>query len=218
MRTKLFVLLTALTLTVARGQQAPIPATTDDGRKILVYPDGTWKPADEVRPGGSPGSNNPSVTNNPPAGNAKVFEKAPQGLFGVWVDEQKWTKTQSDNPAIKTTFIHKGEDSYAMIIGERVQLSLNVLKKAAMTNAKKVAPDATVIFEERRLVNGRQVLCLEITGTLQQTAFIYYGYYYGGPEGTLQVICYTTPNLFDQYKSDFDEFLSGIQIGQPMPR
>jgi hypothetical protein len=40
------------------------------------------------------------------------------------------------------------------------------------------------------------------------------GYYYGGPEGSLQVITYTASPNFEEFKSDFEEFLNGTQIGQ----
>jgi hypothetical protein len=237
MRHTFLVLVVGLTLTSAWGQQSPVLATTEDGRKILVYPDGTWKLADQVRPQGSPGignnpgighnngpSNSPGPGNNPetgnnsgeqnnPPGNSKVFVKAPQGSFGVWIDKQKWTENPSNNTPIKTTFVHQGDTSYAMIIGERVTISMEALERAAMSNAKKVAPDVTLLFKEKRVVSGKHVLCMQMTGTIDGTSFMYYGYYYGGPEGTLQVICYTTPEQFDQAKTDFDEFLSGIQIG-----
>ena len=232
MRATFFLLVVFLTLGTVRGQQAPVLATTDDGRRILVYPDGTWKLAEQASPQGSPGTgntagtgntpeagNSPGMGNNPgagnnPSGNSKVFVKAPQGAFGVWIDEQKWTENPANNSAIKINFAHQGDTSYAMIIGERVQVSMDALERAAMNNAKKVAPDITLLFKEKRVVNGKHVLCLQMTGTIQGNSLMYYGYYSGGAEGTLQVICYTTPELFDQAKSDFDELLNGIQIGR----
>jgi hypothetical protein len=56
-------------------------------------------------------------------------------------------------------------------------------------------------------------MCLKLTGTIQTIPFVYYGYYYGGTEGTLQAICYTSANVFDEFKPDFDDFLNGTQIG-----
>ena len=222
-----------LTLSYAWGQQSPVAAITQDGRKVFLYPDGTWKLAEQAQPqsspvvgNSSPGANKPGPGNPPVMGqnsnteggnnspvNSKVFVKAPQGEFGVWVDQQKWTQNPSNNDPIKITFIHQGETSYAMIIGEKAHLSLDTLERAALINAKKAVPDITLLFKEKRVVSGKSVLCMQMTGTVQGTSFMYYGYYYGGPEGTLQVICYTTPQLFDQAKADFDELLSSITIG-----
>jgi len=247
-------LIVNLLLAGAWAQQSPIAAITQDGRKVLLYPDGTWKLAEQAQPqasptvGNSPGGDNHAGTgnhegpryspgmgqnsgngknpgpgnvsqnsetgNNSPSGNSKTFVKAPQGEFGVWIDKQKWTQSESENDATKITFIHQGETSYAMIIWERVRISMEALERAALQNAKKVVPDITLLFKEKRVISGRSVLCMQMTGTVQGSSIMYYGYYYGGPEGTLQVICYTTPELFDQAKADFDELLGSVKIGQ----
>jgi TIR domain len=146
-------------------------------------------------------------------GPAKVFVKARKGLFGVWIDPQKWEDNSSSEDPIKITLNHKTGDAYAFVISERIGISIESLKKAAVENAQKVAPDVKVVSEEKRIVNGKEVLCLQTTGTIQGTPFTYYGYYYGGPEGTLQVVTYTASNIFDEYKQDFDDFLNGTQIG-----
>ena len=161
--------------------------------------------------GNNPGLGNNSGAGNNPPGNSKVFVKAPQGAFGVWIDEKKWTENPANNGPIKINFVHQGDTSYAMIIGQRVQVSMEELERAALNNAKKVAPDITLLFREKRVISGKHFHCLQMTGTIQGNSIMYYGYYYGGPEGTLQVICYTTPDLFDQAKTDFDELLNGNQ-------
>ena len=127
--------------------------------------------------------------------------------------QQKWTQNPSNNDPIKTTFVHQGETSYAMVIAEKAHISLDALERAALINAKKVASDITLLFKEKRVVSGKSVLCMQMTGTVQGSSFMYYVYYYDGSEGNLQVICYTTQELFDQAKSDFDELLSSITIG-----
>jgi hypothetical protein len=246
MRIILVPLIVSLMSAVAWAQQSPIAAITQDGRKVLLYSDGTWKLAEQAQPQGTAatgndmggnnprpanrqGPGNPGTGNNPPggnqnnnaeeennspSGNAKTFVRAPQGEFGVMIDEQKWKQAEGNNDATKITFVHQGETSYAMIIGERAHVSMDALERAAMQNAKKVAPDITLLFKEKRVVSGKNVLCMQMAGTVQGTSFMYYGYYYGGAEGTLQVICYTSSELFDQAKADFDEFLSGIKIGR----
>src|SRR5262245_45240963 len=145
---------------------------------------------------------------------AKLFVKARKGPFGVWIDPQKWKQDSSEEDPIKITFNHKTGDAYAMVISERIGVPMDSLKNVAVENAKKVAPDAKIASEEKRVVNGKELLCLKLTGTVQGIAFTYYGYFYGGSEGTLQVLTYTASNLFDEFKPDFDDFLNGTQIGQ----
>src|SRR5436305_14435813 len=90
------------------------------------------------------------------------------------------------------------------------------LKKAAVANAKKVALDVKIASEEKRVVIGKELLCVKFTATIQGTPCIYCGYYYGGSERSLQLVTYTPSNLFDEVKQDFDDFLNGTLIGQYM--
>jgi hypothetical protein len=101
-----------------------------------------------------------------------------------------------------------------MVISERIGLTTETLKNAAVANAKKGMPDVKIVSEEKRVFKGKELLCLKLTGTIQGTPFTYYGYFYGGTEGTLQVVTYTASNSFDEFKQDFDDFLNGTQIGQ----
>ena len=88
------------------------------------------------------------------------------------------------------------------------------LKKAAVANAKKVALDVKIASEEKRVVNGKEVLFLKFTATMQGTPYISCGYYYCGSERILQVVTYTASNLFDEFEQDFDDFLNGTRVGQ----
>jgi hypothetical protein len=40
----------------------------------------------------------------------------------------------------------------------------------------------------------------------------YYGYYYGGPAGAVQVLTSTGRSLIRSYEKDFLEFLSGLRV------
>ena len=59
-------------------------------------------------------------------------------------------------------------------------------------------------------MNGTPVTCMEITGTTQGIPFHYFGYYYSGKGGSIQVITYTGESLFEQYRTDFQELLNGF--------
>jgi hypothetical protein len=136
------------------------------------------------------------------------------GPCGVWIDPQKWERASSEENPIKIDFNHKKGEAYAILIAERVSFSMELLKKAAVANAKKVALDVKIASEEKRVVNGKELLCLKFTATIQGTPYIYYGYYYGGSERSLQVVTCTACNLFDEFKQDLDDFLNGTRIGQ----
>jgi len=190
-----------LGLTMLSAQEK---ATTESGKKVLLWPNGTWKPVPEPstpKPGGDyqrPKHSTDRIT-------------FPKSKFTVYYDASIWKKVGPEQPT-RQTYQHKDGDGYAVVIAERMQAPLETLKNLALTNAKNVAPDARFAFEETRTVNGLKVLVLQIKGTMQGMPITYFGYYYTGTEGCIQILTYTTDNLFDEFKNDFQAFLNGFTI------
>jgi hypothetical protein len=131
----------------------------------------------------------------------------------VWYDAKKWKISASNSEGgSRTEFNLLGGDGYAIVIAEGLAIPLTSLKLAAIENAKAASKDAKVVFEESRTVNGIEVLCMQIDGTIQDIPFTYLGYYYGGKLGAIQVITYTGQNLLNKYKQEMEEFLNGLEV------
>ena len=198
--------LVASSVLVSHGlAQNPIRATTEDGRRVLLYPNNTWKLAPDVV---QPSTEGGSFTK--PGGATKVLE-IHAASTRLSYDPSRWTQEPSADRT-KMTFQHVDGDGYALVIRERLQMSLDVLKEIALNNAIQAAPDAKIVFEESRVVNGVKVLCLIIEGTTSGIAFSYYGYYYSGKSGIVQIVTYTGQNLFEEYKPEFENFLNGFEV------
>ena len=205
MRTTL-ALLAASVLLVSDGfGQNPVKATTEDGRRVLLYPDNTWKLAR-----GAAQAATPSGGLTRPATATKTVD-IHAGSTRLSYDPTRWTPEPSTDRS-RMTFQHTDGDGYALVIRERLQMSLDALKDIALNNAIQAAPDAKIVFEESRVVNGAPVLCLIIEGTTSGIAFTYYGYYYSGKSGIVQIVTYTGQNLFEEYKPDFENFLNGFEV------
>tara|TARA_B110000091_G_scaffold109341_1_gene118544 strand:- start:682 stop:1020 length:339 start_codon:yes stop_codon:yes gene_type:complete len=106
----------------------------------------------------------------------------------------------------------KNGDLYAMIIPEKAEIPLLSLRELAISNAKDVAVDVKVDSEEYRTVNGIKVLMLQMSGTTQGVKFKYYSYYYSSSKGVVQVVTYTSLNLFESYKNKMEKFLNGFVV------
>lgn len=205
MRIAYLILAGGLTLGPDLLAQAPIRATTDDGRKVLLYSNNTWKFAAEAVQQASSGGRyarpaTATKTVDIQAGSTRLSYDP-----GLWTPEPGTDRT-------KLTFQHSNGDGYAMVIRERLQMTLDALKDIALSNAVEAAPDARIVFEESRVVNGHKLLCLMIEGTTSGIAFTYYGYYYSGKSGIVQLVTYTGQNLFEEYKADFEDFLNGFEV------
>lgn len=135
--------------------------------------------------------------------------------YSLAYDKDKWiTETPKTGSPAEYSFTHVDGDVYSMIIAERLTFSLDALKELALNNAKSIAPDAKIILEETRKVNGVDVLAMKIEGTTSGIPFIYYGYYYTGKMTSLQVVTYTSQELFPQYEEELTKFLSGLKIDE----
>lgn len=191
--------------------QTPIKARTESGKEVVLSPDGTWKYVTD----GEPHSRPPAGMTRP-AG-AKAVHKAQFGGFSIWYDDTKWVKSAQEDEEGRLEFRLKRGDGYGIIIVEELGIPINTLKELAMENAKSAAPDAKIVFEEFRTVNGKEVLCLKIDGTVKEIPFRYFGYYYGGKTGSIQLLTFTGRQIFAKYEQDFLEFLNGLEIIETKP-
>lgn len=187
---------------------AQIKAVTEHGEEVILNNDGTWKYA-SITPSFDTRLDTPVITKQD---KATFLLKGKNVPYGVWLDPKKWSFKSVDNEesSIEYRLSLKNESVYCMVIPEKIELSLELLETAALTNGKKAAPDVHVVREEIRKVNGNIVMLLELRGTIDKISFVYYGYYYTGPIGTLQVVCYTSASLFEKYKDEMEKLLSGF--------
>lgn len=181
--------------------QTTIRARTESGKDVILSPDGTWKYAIE--------DTGPTVVRKPVGATAHF--QAPQGGFRIWYDNAKWFMEPKSDRATAEFKLKRG-DAYALMLVEELNIPIATLKEIALENAKEAAPDAKVIFEESRTVNNKEVLCMKMEGTIKGIPFRYYGYYFGGKQGTIQLLTFTGRDLFAKYEQDLTEFLNGLEI------
>ena len=195
--------LLVLGLAVATTLASQERVTTASGRVVLLYPDGTWKYA--------PTPPAPARSEHTRPAQATAHVDFARGSAALYYDPTKWQETKGTEPG-RVALTHMDGDGYAIIIAERLQITIEALRQMALTNAKNAAPDAEIVSQENRRVNGHDVMVLQIKGSVQGIGFVYFGYYYVGPEGTFQLLTYTAANLFDEYKPQFEQLLDGFTL------
>jgi len=130
---------------------------------------------------------------------------------GLWINPKKWRFSKAPlTSAAEYTFEIKNDDIQAMLITEKIEIPVENLIQIAYENALDAAPDARVIKQEYRVVNGIDVIMMQITGTISGIKFIYYSYYYSNASGSYQLVSYTSQNLFEASKKDMEDFLNGF--------
>ncbi|MEZ5359308.1 MAG: hypothetical protein R3F48_10820 [Candidatus Zixiibacteriota bacterium] len=131
----------------------------------------------------------------------------------LWINNNYWIKAKLGlNDQSVLEFEHIEGEVKALCLYDKTELTEQELRELVISNAKKAAYDAKVVFEEIRLVNDAEVLCLRIDGTINTSAFTYFGYYYTGVIGTIQLITISEPSTFDDYQYELESFLDGLEI------
>ena len=173
-------------------------AVTSDGRKVILYSNGTWVFKQET----------PEY--RPQMANASLTGK--RGVYEIFYNDQLWKQTNSDNDDAEIQLQHVNGDGYAMVIFERIPIPLENLKNLALANVRSVATKAEIVSEERKLVNGYEIMILKINSTIEGIPFSYLNYYASGDWGTVQFVTYTASVLMPEYEADFMDLLNGLTI------
>jgi hypothetical protein len=194
----LFIILSAL---FVNAQQS---ATTESGKKVILYDNGKWEYV----------KYDTSVTDVKMKGfvkprTATTLVKSEKNDFGVWYDPKKW-KVNKDRETSEFFFTLVRGDGYAMAITERIQIGMENFKEMALGNARNAAPDIEVDKEEERTVNGVLIKYIQMSGTIKGIKFTYAGYYCSNESGSIQLLCFTGKNLFKDYAKDFEDLLNGL--------
>lgn len=204
---KLSTTLTLLFLSLSISLKAQIYGTTDEGLRVQLNENGTWKYLERDTSGAI--AVNPKAFLKPT--NAIATKKSTQNSMSINYNPVKWKVLKNkNNEDAEFEFEHVKGNSYAMVINEKIEIPLENLKKISYDNVIENAPDSKIDKAEYRTVNGLKVLHLEMSGTMEGIKFVYYGYYFSNEKGTTQMVCYTAKSLLKEYQADFEDFLNGL--------
>lgn len=173
------------------------PMTARAGHRVVeLNKNGTW-----------------ALTGYEKPGDVNDFVRSELDFIELWYNNSEWTRLdESLSNAAEFSFKHVGEEGYALMIIESVDLSLKGLRDTALKNARKAAPNARITYEETININGTDVLVMDIRGTIDGIKFVYHSAYWSGSVGVFQIITYTSESIFDRVYEDFDSFLAGIVV------
>lgn len=177
---------------------------------MILRSDGTWAFVEVVRPrlvGTSQYVKSPRATSK---------RAADFGKFALWFDPQVWKEASSSQGRVMLQ--NSNGKGYAIFVSEGLGVPTDSLKDVMLFNARKADPNMQLVSEGKRTVNGREVLCLEMEGNVKGLPFRFYGYYYGGSSGNVQVVTYTLQSAFAANKDQFTDLLNGLEISDdPLP-
>jgi hypothetical protein len=209
-------LLSFIFILVASRSMAQINALTDNGREVILYDDGTWKYSNDSLTESLNKTDSIKINSTPftRSKSSTFLVKSKTVNMGVYINPAKWsfTSPKTEKNELEYQFSLKSKDGYGMIVSEKTSIGLENMPEVALINAKKAAKDARIVKSEYRTVNNIKVLCLQMKATVSGIKFIYYCYYYSDESGTIQLMTYTSEDLFKTVLPELDGLLNGLVL------
>lgn len=187
-------------------------ATTDDGKRVTLNADGTWKYKELQKETINENDSLLKTMSRPVT--SKGFVKSKRTNLGLWYNTGKWKEVNLNDasPVMENFFQMKKGDAYCITISERIKVPLENLKEVVLKGIEMKADSYKLDKHEYRIINGAKVLYMQTEATVKGIDFIYTGYYTSDESGTMQVLCYTAKELFNSYENEFQEMLNGIVL------
>lgn len=210
MKTTILLLTFLLSAPILFAQQT---ATTKDGKIVILNDDGTWVYQTEATSSKTQFNDSLLTKYSRPTA-SKTLLKSERTDHAIWYNETKWTISDTKPTEVSEYLLKlKGQDGYCITVVEKIEIPIENFSGLVIKNMKmRGAENVNVEKEEYRMVNGRRVLFMQFTVTMNGMSFTYAGYYFSNESGTSQVLCYTAKNLFSQYKQDFMNMLNGFVV------
>ena len=198
----------------------PVRGINESGRKILLYPNGTWKfaPAEkdakEEKNVHINAPTNGTVFHTPSAANEFLQGKVAD--YKIFYNKNKWDiLSENLNDMTEYSLLHRKKNAFVIVLPETASVPLNTLREIVLDNARRASPKMSILSEEMRTVNNAKILMLNLKADVENTSFIYVYYIYSGDNKSVQIIGFTTEELYSQYKQDMEDFLNGFMAGKP---
>jgi len=128
-------------------------------------------------------------------------------------DLDRWQQTAPDKDG-QLDLTHSSGDSHALVIAERIAVPRGSVEDVALANAQSVDPEAKIVFRQQRRINGADVRFLKIEADVNAVPMVYWGCFYGGEYGTVQVVTYTAKTLLPEYEKEFMDLLDGFMASK----
>ena len=179
-------------------------AVTEDGRKVLLAPDGKWRFDLKARVASTGSSATDSTS---------PYQTAVK-RFSLAFNQDDWTllpKREGD-AVNKRTFQHKRFPIFGMVISDEMPATTDAMKNAILYNASSAGATTTTLLDQTKKLGDRQIGELRMTALMKGIEFVFSTYYYADEDGNIQVMCYTGQSLFHKYQGECEKFLSGLAL------
>ena len=204
---------------LAQSTAEPVRATTEDGRTILVYGDGTWR-LDRSVPVVE--SIDLDLTSRPlppppprPDGASTRTLRSASGAYTVEYDADLWSRPRASiNEDAEFQLQLPFSAAYALAIYEAYPATNKQVRDIVVANARMGTGGPVTVFSERSIrVPGGEGIQVEFGGVADNgMEFVFITSAFGTDEGSLQITTFTAASAAERHRAAMLAFHDGIRL------
>lgn len=183
-----------------------IKAVTENGKKVILHDNGQWsfiKTNENIHPNLGAYTKNIEATS---------FVDSKIKTLSFWYNPNNWNVEKLTDGSAEYQFSGKNEELYARIITEKINVPKDLMRQIIESNARKAAQVFDPIEESEINVNGIPVNLLKVKVEIQGMKLVFIYYYFSSEIGTIQLFCYTSQEIMEEYEETILDFMNGIVI------
>ena len=142
----------------------------------------------------------------------RIFVSPKAKTFFVTYDPGKWTGDPSCPKASELCLRHRLLPTSIVIAAGREELPPFRLHEIATATGTAGMADAKIISEQRKTVNGSDVLAVHAEGAIDGAKVTTYGYYFVGKQGYVFFMSYTPTPSFAACENEITAMLDGLNV------
>ena len=134
------------------------------------------------------------------------------GRFRVRYDASRWYRDPADADPSVFNLLRLDERAEAQFIAEPRPLESGDIETAVLDTAREGADNVTVKKRGKKLRGIIEVIELEFEALVEKTTYRNHGYFYSGPEGTVQLRAWAVAPEYSAAEGDIGELLDGLMV------
>lgn len=131
------------------------------------------------------------------------------GRFVLDFADTGWTTPESNKDY---DLMSANGEGFLRVIAERAEIPTDRMVTLALENVRKIDPALKVGRRSTRRVNGVTMAVQEFDAIVNGLPITFVGHYYGGPEGSVQLLCWSAKNLARDFRPQFDRIIEGLRL------
>lgn len=134
------------------------------------------------------------------------------GRFRLRYDATRWYRDPADQEAGVFNLLRLDQRAEAQFIAEPTPLEGGDIERAVLDTAREGAESVQVGRRGRKLRGRVELTELEFTARLDRVVYHNHGYFYTGPEGTVQLRGWADEKEYPRVEGDVGELLDGLTV------